>query len=86
MAAKAAKKAGKKAKDNSNALVRLWTLVVTFITEVKAEMIKVSWPTRDEAIASTWVVIGAVVVVALWIFLVDKVTAVSMTGLIRLLG
>ncbi len=86
MAAKAAKKAGKKAKDNRNVLVRLYTLIVTFIIEVKAELIKVSWPSRDEAIASTWVVIGAVVVVALWIFLVDKVTGVTMSGLIRLLG
>ncbi len=78
MAAKAAR--------NDNLLVRWWWTAIDFIVEVKAEMIKVAWPSRDEAISSTWVVIGAVVVVALWIFIVDKITAMAMAGLIRLLG
>jgi len=59
---------------------------VEFLGEVKAELSKVAWPSRDEAVASTWVVIGAVVVVAAWIFVVDKATAMIMAGLIRLLG
>ncbi len=78
MAAKAAK--------NDNLLVRWWQAAITFISEVKAEMIKVAWPSRDEAISSTWVVIGAVVVVAIWIFVIDKITAMTMAGLVRLFG
>ena len=75
-----------KATKNGNLLVRLWQTVTVFIGEVKAEMIKVAWPSRDEAISSTWVVIGAVVIVAIWIFVIDKITAITMAGLVRLLG
>jgi preprotein translocase subunit SecE len=80
-----AAKAAKTAKD-SNILMRWWKVVAVFFGEVKAEMFKVSWPSRDEAVSSTWVVIGAVTIVAIWIFVVDKVTALTMTGLLRLLG
>ena len=78
MAAKAAK--------NQSLPVRWWTKAVEFLGEVKAELSKVAWPSRDEAISSTWVVLGAVTVVAIWIFVVDKLTALVMAGLIRLLG
>ncbi|MEA3267023.1 MAG: preprotein translocase subunit SecE [Candidatus Fermentibacteria bacterium] len=81
MAAKAVK-----ASKSDNPVVRLWKTVTVFFGEVKAEMIKVAWPTRDEAISSTWVVLGAVVVVGIWIFVVDKITAMIMAGLVRLLG
>lgn len=75
-----------KAANRENLPVRLWKTMVEFLGEVKAELSKVAWPSRDEAVASTWVVIGAVVVVAAWIFVVDKATAMIMAGLIRLLG
>ena len=75
-----------KAAKSKNLLVRWWQAAVTFIVEVKAEMIKVAWPSREEAISSTWVVIGAVVVVAIWIFVIDKLTAMTMAGLVRLFG
>ncbi|MCD4708222.1 MAG: preprotein translocase subunit SecE [Candidatus Sabulitectum sp.] len=78
MAAKAAR--------SGNLLVRWLQIVTVFFGEVKAEMTKVAWPSRDEAISSTWVVIGAVVVVATWIFIVDKITGTVMAGLLRLLG
>ena len=80
-----AAKAAKTAKEN-NFIIKWWKVVAVFFGEVKAEIIKVAWPSRDEAISSTWVVIGAVAVVALWIFVVDKFTALTMTGLLRLLG
>ena len=78
MAAKAAK--------NEILPVKWWHMATVFFGEVKAELTKVAWPSRDEAISSTWVVIGAVVVVALWIFIVDKLTAMMMAGLVRLFG
>jgi len=66
--------------------VRWWRIAVEFLGEVRAELTKVAWPSRDEAVSSTWVVIGAVVVVAVWIFVIDKITAMTMAGLVRLLG
>jgi len=42
-----------------------------FIREVKVEMKKVSWPTRDELTGSTTVVFITVTVVSLYIFAVD---------------
>jgi preprotein translocase subunit SecE len=47
--------------------------------EVVAEAAKVSWPTRKEIVASTWVVIIAVAILAVFLFLVDQV-------LVRALG
>ncbi len=78
MAAKTAK--------SGNLFIRLWETIAVFFGEVKAEMIKVAWPSREETISSTWVVIGAVVIVAIWIFVVDQFTAMTMAGLVRLLG
>ena len=78
MAAKAAKK--------EKLPLRLWRTSTEFLGEVRAELTKVVWPSRDEAVSSTWVVIGAVVVVAVWIFVVDQITGIVMTGLIRLFG
>ncbi len=63
-----------------------WTrLAVEFLGEVKAELVKVAWPTREEAIASTWVILIAVVVVAAWIFLADTISSQTMSFLIRAL-
>ncbi len=75
-----------KAANNGILPVRWWRTAVEFLGEVKAELSKVAWPSRDEAVSSTWVVLGAVLVVAAWIFIVDKATAMMMAGLIRLLG
>ena len=75
-----------KAANNQSLPVRWWHTAISFLGEVKAELTKVAWPSRDEAVSSTWVVIGAVVVVAAWIFVIDKTTAMIMAGLIRLLG
>ncbi len=63
-----------------------WTgLAVEFLGEVKAELVKVAWPTRDETIASTWVILAAVAVVAVWIFLADTLASQTMSFLIRTL-
>ena len=42
-----------------------------FLSEAKAELKKVTWPTRKQAIASTAVVIVVVVIVSLFLSLVD---------------
>ena len=44
-----------------------------FLADVKQEMEKVSWPTRDELIGSTYVVIVVSGAIALYIFALDTI-------------
>ena len=44
-----------------------------FLADVKQEMSKVSWPTRDELLSSTYVVIGFSLAMAVAIFVIDQV-------------
>ena len=46
-------------------------LVKRFLSEAKAELKKVTWPTRKQALASTAVVIVVVIIVAVYLSLVD---------------
>ncbi|MDP8218179.1 MAG: preprotein translocase subunit SecE [Candidatus Theseobacter exili] len=55
----------------------------TFFTEAKAELKKVSWPTRKEIIDSTIVVIVSVIIMAVFIGLVDFVLARMVKFIIR---
>lgn len=45
--------------------------IKNFFQEVKTEMKKVSWPTREETMKYTLVVIGATAVVALYLGALD---------------
>lgn len=42
-----------------------------YLREVQVELKKTTWPTKEELIASTQVVLGLLVVVGLYMFLVD---------------
>jgi len=44
-----------------------------FFTEVKAEMRKVSYPSREEVIGTTWVVLVTSVIFAVYLWLADLV-------------
>ena len=44
-----------------------------FLSEARFELRKVVWPTREEAIRTTWVVIVVVIVIALMLALFDVV-------------
>jgi preprotein translocase subunit SecE len=52
-----------------------------FIEEVRVEMKKVSWPTRDQLKESTNVVIGVSLVITIIVFVMDKIVS-SLIGLI----
>ena len=54
-----------------------------FFTEVNKEMKKVSFPSRDELIGSTWVVLIAVVVMAVFLGGVDIVLAKVVNVVLR---
>jgi preprotein translocase SecE subunit len=69
---------------DGNIMARAFNGAVRFLGEVKAELAKVAWPSRDEVIASTWVVLAAVGVVGLWIFAADKASSLMMTALVSL--
>jgi len=56
---------------------------VTFLKEVRSEMEKVSWPTRQQAVRLTLIVIGISVVVALFIGALDFTFTKAMEGIIR---
>jgi preprotein translocase subunit SecE len=57
--------------------------IKTFLSETRAEMRKVTWPTRDELIGSTKIVIIATFVVTLFIGVVDQILTLIIR---RLLG
>ena len=46
-----------------------------FLEDVKAEMGKVTWPTRKETIATSWVVITIVLLISLYLGACDMILA-----------
>ncbi len=71
--------------EGGNILVRLVKQGIVFLGEVRAELGKVAWPTKSETVASTWVVLFAVVVTAVWIFFADQASSLVINGLIRII-
>ena len=70
---------------NVNFVVRGIKAAIRFLGEVKAELTKVAWPTKEEVISSTWVVLFAVGITAVWVFAADQFSAILINGLIRLI-
>ena len=48
-----------------------WRDTVKFLNEVKAELKNVTWPTKEQTVGSTGVVLIAVVLIAAFIWVVD---------------
>lgn len=74
-----------KSRHDGNLVVRSVKTAFRFLVEVKAELTKVAWPTKDEVISSTWVVLFAVGITAIWIFAADQASSILVNGLIRLI-
>ncbi len=70
---------------DGNFIVRGIKTAIKFLGEVKAELTKVTWPTKEEVISSTWVVLFAVGITAVWVFAADQTSAILINGLIRLI-
>ena len=70
---------------DGNFIVRGIKTAIKFLGEVKAELIKVAWPTKEETISSTWVILFAVGITSVWIFAADQFSALLINGLIRLI-
>lgn len=56
-----------------------------FYDEVMAEMLKVTWPTKDELKASTQVVLLVLVLMAAIIYAYDVVSQLAIVGLFKIL-
>ncbi|MFH1752700.1 MAG: preprotein translocase subunit SecE [Candidatus Omnitrophota bacterium] len=54
-----------------------------FVNEVKAELKKVSWPSRDELISSTIVVLVAVALLSVFVGICDLIFSRVINFLIR---
>jgi preprotein translocase subunit SecE len=53
-----------------------------FIREVRAELKRVTWPTRKETVGSTSVVLVLVLIVAAFLMIVDLVLQTLMRGIL----
>jgi preprotein translocase subunit SecE len=56
--------------------------IAQFYSEVKSEMVKVSWPSKDEAIGSTVIVLVVVAILSVFIGVVDVILNEILTKLI----
>jgi len=54
-----------------NVMKRWFQSIVEFLREVQAELVKVSFPTRDELIGSTTVVILLTLIISVFLALMD---------------
>ncbi len=54
-----------------------------FLYEVKAELVKVTWPTRKETLATTWVVVLIILLIALYLGACDIVIAKFVRQILR---
>ena len=52
-------------------LKRTWTSIVEFVSDVRSELKKVSFPTNQETIGSTTVVIVFCIIMSLYLSVVD---------------
>ena len=62
----------------------MFTKAIGFLTEVRAEVRKVTWPTRREAMGGTAVVVFVVLVMALFLGIVDAILSKLVQGLINI--
>ena len=51
---------------------KLWASIVEFLSDVKSELKKVSYPTKTETIGSTTVVLLFCVIMSIYLSLVDS--------------
>jgi preprotein translocase subunit SecE len=59
---------------------------VEFLSEVRTEMRKVSFPARDEVVSTTIVVIVTSVVFAAFLFVADRLIIWGYQGIVRMFG
>jgi preprotein translocase subunit SecE len=63
-----------------------WTKAKEFLSEVRAEMRKVTFPTRDEVVGTTIVVLITSFVFATFLFIADRVIIWAYQGIVKVFG
>ncbi|HMU82465.1 MAG TPA: preprotein translocase subunit SecE [Leptospiraceae bacterium] len=58
--------------------------MLKFLKESREELRKVVWPSKEEVMNSTLVVLGAVVLISLFLFSIDRMFSAMFDALIRL--
>jgi len=56
-----------------------------YLSEVAAELRKTTWPTRQELISQTQVVLGLLLVIAVFIFVWDSILGLFFKALLKIL-
>ena len=54
-----------------------------FLKEVQSEMGKVAWPTREELISSTWIVLAISFTMSFFVFVFDFILSRGMTTFLK---
>ena len=57
--------------------------IKNFFLEVKAEMNKVTWPSREELVGSTGVVLMTMAILSVFIGITDFIVSIVMTKFLR---
>ena len=63
----------------------MFSKAIGFLTEVRAEVKKVTWPSRREAMGGTAVVVFVVLVMAMFLGIVDAILSKAVQALINIL-
>ena len=61
----------------------MWNKIKKFIAEVRAEMQKVTWPTRDEVMGSTAVVLTTMLILSTFIGISDFILSHALSVILR---
>ena len=72
--------------EKSGARIGLAQSATEYLKDVRVEVSKVTWPSREELRESTLVVIVMVFVIAVFIGIVDRGFSYAFEALVRLLG
>ena len=60
----------------------MFNKIKQFLREVNLELKKVTWPSRKDTIASTWVVLIVILIFAAYFFVIDGILAFIMRSVL----
>ncbi|MGQ9495766.1 MAG: preprotein translocase subunit SecE [Thermoanaerobaculaceae bacterium] len=66
--------------------MKWWEQLKSFLREVSAEIKKVSWPSRDETLATTVVVIAASFIFGVFLYLCDLAFFAAVRWVVKILS
>jgi preprotein translocase SecE subunit len=64
----------------------VWQRFLRYLNDVRAEFRRVVWPTRQDALNSTWIVVGTLFIFIVLVFVLDYASSALTTALARVGG